>query len=135
MTPVVRAAGGVLCRRATAGDEVLLIHRSRYGDWTLPKGKCEPDERDEDCALREVEEETGLVCALETELPSTRYTDGRGRPKCVRYWAMRVVGGELRPAPPEVDEVRWLPLDEARALLTYEHDRAVLDGHPAGAAL
>ncbi len=127
MTPVVRAAGGILRRDGVDGAEVLVIHRSRYGDWTLPKGKCEPGESDEDCALREVEEETGLVCGLLDELSSTEYVDSKGRLKRVRYWAMRVVGGDLRPAPPEVDEACWVTADEARRLLTYERDSAVLD--------
>ena len=127
MTPVVRAAGGVLLRDGVQGAEVLVIHRSRYGDWTLPKGKCEPGESDEDCALREVQEETGLVCGLLHELSSTEYVDSKGRPKRVRYWAMRIVGGEVRPAPPEVDDARWVTADEARRLLSYDRDSVVLE--------
>jgi len=75
--------------------------------------------------LREVEEETGLRCSLEFELPSTRYRDGEGRPKVVRYWAMRPVDGEATPDT-EVDEVRWLTLPEASATLTRDNDRTVL---------
>jgi len=75
--------------------------------------------------LREVEEETGLRCSLEFELPSTRYLDGEGRPKVVRYWAMRPVEGEAAPDT-EVDEVRWLTLREASATLTRDSDRTVL---------
>jgi 8-oxo-dGTP diphosphatase len=126
VTDYVRAAGGVLHRTGAGGDEVLLIRRSRYGDWTFPKGKCEPGEADEDCAVREVEEETGLRCALDRELPSTAYVDSKGRPKRVRYWVMNVIGGEARPAPPEVDEVRWVAVVEAEELLSYTHDRALL---------
>ena len=116
-----------MLRDSPGGPEVVLVHRSRYGDWTFPKGKCEGEEPEEDCALREVEEETGLVCELLGELPSTAYVDGKGRPKQVRYWAMRCVEGAVRPAPPEVDDVVWLALDEARRLLTYERDETVLD--------
>jgi 8-oxo-dGTP diphosphatase len=65
----VRAAGGVVVRDAPGGPEVLVVHRPEYDDWTFPKGKAEPGETDEACALREVEEETGLVCELESELP------------------------------------------------------------------
>jgi 8-oxo-dGTP diphosphatase len=126
VSAVVRAAGGVVLRDRAEGDEVLLIHRRRYGDWTLPKGKCEPGETDEACALREVEEETGLVCVLVSEAPSTDYLDGRGRPKRVRYWVMHVVGGAERAAPPEVDEVRWVPLELAAGMLTYERDAALI---------
>jgi 8-oxo-dGTP diphosphatase len=122
----VRAAGGVVLRPGSDGSEVLLVHRAAYDDWSLPKGKCNRGESDEDCALREVEEETGLRCVLEHELPSTSYRDARGRPKVVRYWAMRLVEGEARPQA-EVDDVRWLTLDDAQEALTWERDRAVLD--------
>ena len=121
----VRASGGVPVREGDDGVEVLVIHRPRYDDWSFPKGKRELGESDEDCALREVEEETGLVCALEDALPSTSYVDGKGRPKLVRYWRMRVVSGRLR-FEQEADEARWLATAEAAALLTYERDLAVL---------
>jgi 8-oxo-dGTP diphosphatase len=121
----VRAAGGVLWRRTPAGElEVLLVHRPRE-DWSFPKGKCEADEADESCALREVEEETGYRGRLGADLGESRYTDGRGRPKTVRFWAMSVDGGEGT-VNDEVDEMRWLPLDEAERLLSYDTDRAVL---------
>ena len=115
-----------MLRRAGAKPpEVLLVHRPKYDDWTLPKGKNAPGESDEAAALREVEEETGLRCQLLYELPSSRYRDARGRRKIVRYWAMRPLGGEFVPQA-EVDEVRWLPLAEAEPALSYERDRAVL---------
>jgi 8-oxo-dGTP diphosphatase len=122
---VVRAAGGIPVRTGTHGLEVLVVHRAKYDDWTFPKGKCEPDESDERCALREVAEETGLRCVLGPELPSTFYRDGRGRPKRVRYWRLDVVGGELE-FDDEVDEARWVSLARARELLSYERDLAVL---------
>jgi 8-oxo-dGTP pyrophosphatase MutT (NUDIX family) len=122
---VVRAAGGVPVRDGPGGVEVLVVHRPRYRDWTFPKGKCETGESDESCALREVAEETGLECVLEDELPSTSYTDSRGRPKRVRYWRLRVVGGEPR-FDHEVDGARWVTPAEAMALLTYERDVAVV---------
>jgi 8-oxo-dGTP diphosphatase len=122
---VVRAAGGVPVRRGVDGLEVLVVHRPQYGDWSFPKGKCDPGESDETCAVREVEEETGLRCALGPELPSTEYHDSKDRPKRVRYWQLHVVSGELR-FQHEVDEARWLAPGEAEQALTYERDLAVL---------
>ena len=122
----VRAAGGVVWRRtADASLEVLLVHRPRYGDWAFPKGKANADESDKDCALREVEEETGLHCELGPELGSTSYANGDGRTKVVRYWAMRALAGGFAPHA-EVDEIRWLEPGAAAAALTYPRDREVL---------
>lgn len=104
---------------------MLLVHRPAYDDWTFPKGKVEAGESDEECAVREVEEETGLRCTLERELPSTEYVDARGRQKAVRYWLMEVVGGALR-FDHEVDAARWVSPAEAEELLTYERDTALL---------
>lgn len=122
---VVRAAGGVVVRGRPDELEVVVVHRPQYDDWTLPKGKARSGESDQACALREVEEETGLRCELHEELGSTSYSDAAGRPKLARFWLMRPVGGELR-AGHEVDDARWLPFDDALALLSYESDRDVL---------
>jgi 8-oxo-dGTP pyrophosphatase MutT (NUDIX family) len=127
---VIRAAGGVVVRARDGIREVLLVHRPDYDDWTLPKGKALPGEPDEECALREVEEETGLACELLDELPSTSYRDAKGRRKRVRYWLMRPVTGELVFAH-EVDAARWLTAAEARETLTYSRDRAVVDASNA----
>lgn len=125
-TTVVQAAGGAVWRRSPGGVvEVLLVHRPRYDDWTLPKGKLEPAESHEEGALREVEEETGLRCALGPELPATSYRDRRGRPKLVRYWAMTPVSGRFRPTD-EVDGSRWMATTDAVGLLSYERDLGVL---------
>jgi 8-oxo-dGTP diphosphatase len=122
---VIRAAGGLVVRTGTNGPEVLVVHRPKYDDWSFPKGKVEGEETDEQCAVREVEEETGLVCVLEGELPSTEYVDGHGRAKRVRYWRMRQVDGELEPEH-EVDEARWVSPDAAEQLLSYGRDRALV---------
>jgi 8-oxo-dGTP diphosphatase len=122
---VVRAAGGVVVRGEPDAHEIVIVHRAKYDDWTLPKGKVEPGETDEECALREVREETGLSCELLEELESSSYRDALGRPKLARYWLMRPVGGRLRPSH-EVDEAGWVPLAEAEQHLTYGRDVAVL---------
>ena len=115
----------MVVREGESGAEVLVVHRPKYGDWTFPKGKCEPGESDEACAVREVEEETGLRCRPGKELQSTSYTDLRGRPKRVRYWLMRPDGGELV-FRHEVDTARWVSPGEARQLLSYERDLPLL---------
>jgi 8-oxo-dGTP diphosphatase len=117
----VRAAGGVLVR----DGRVALVHRPKYDDWSLPKGKLEPSESSEDAAVREVREETGIEAALREELPSVEYTDPKGRPKTVRYWRMEPLAGEFAPND-EVDELRWLEPHEAARCLTYDHDRELV---------
>jgi 8-oxo-dGTP diphosphatase len=110
---------------AGGGREVMLVHRSRFDDWTLPKGKHERGETDEQTALREVEEETGLRCRLGAELPTVDY-EVQGRPKVVRYWAMTVEVDLGREPDDEVDDWGWVAEAEALARLTYDHDRTVL---------
>jgi 8-oxo-dGTP pyrophosphatase MutT (NUDIX family) len=123
---VVEAAGGVVWKVTSKGlVKVLLIHRPQYDDWSFPKGKLDEGETHRQAALREVEEETGLRCRTGEELPHVRYLDRKGRLKRVRYWTMEPIDGEFT-ANDEVDEVRWLAVDDAMVELTYRHDRAVL---------
>ena len=130
-TKTVNAAGGVVVRYVTgatgAADEIALVHRPRYDDWSLPKGKLEDGETFEAAARREVEEETGLICALGRELSPVEYRDRKGRPKLVRYWLM-VAADPARPFAPnaEVDQLSWCSPDEALRLLSYEHDRELV---------
>src|SRR5580658_961604 len=111
---IVRAAGGVVSSCGTNGEaQVLLIYRARERrDWTFPKGKLEAGETYEMCALREVREETGLLCVLTGELPSVSYRDRKGQMKLVRYWAMRVLKRVATPCS-EVEAVRWLDIESA----------------------
>ncbi len=128
---VVQAAGGVIVRQTSRRKiQVLLVHRSHREDWTFPKGKLEAGESHERCALREVEEETGLRCTLGAELPTSSYTNGKGRPKVVRYWIMDSGNGRAEPRN-EVDVVRWTSLEEATTLLTYPRDREILTAFAA----
>ncbi len=118
----VRAAGGLVVRDRGEGPELAVVHRPRYDDWSLPKGKLERGEGWEEAALREVEEETGLRCALGRELEPARYRDRKGRTKLVRWWLMSPLGGSFE-AGDEVDELRWMTPEAAGELLDYEHDR------------
>ena len=122
---LVRAAGGVLWRPVGGGGiETALVHRPRYDDWSLAKGKPEDGEHLLETAVREVAEETGLVVVVGRRSVRTEYEVPEG-PKRVDYWLMRVVGGDFEPND-EVDDLRWLPPDEARRLVSHAHDRAVL---------
>jgi 8-oxo-dGTP diphosphatase len=123
MAEEVLAAGGIVER----DGRIALVHRPKYDDWSLPKGKLDDGESFEAAALREVLEETGLTCTLGAELEPTRYRDPKGRPKLVRYWRMTPTGdGVFRPSR-EVDALRWVTPEEARRLLSYDHDRALVD--------
>jgi polyphosphate kinase len=122
----VLAAGGIVYRPAgRSGEEILLVHRPRYDDWSFPKGKVDAGEPELEAAVREVAEETGQQVDVGPEVGSIEYTDRYGKRKIVRYWAMRALGGEFQPNE-EVDEVRWVTTEKAFGLLTYERDRALL---------
>jgi 8-oxo-dGTP diphosphatase len=121
----VQAAGGVVVR---ADGRIAVIHRPRYDDWSLPKGKLDGDETFEQGALREVEEETGIRGRILEELSPTRYRDRKGRDKIVHWYRMDFDGEPLAFAPnDEVDELRWLTPSEARDMLTYDHDRSLVE--------
>ncbi|TDB70633.1 NUDIX hydrolase [Micromonospora sp. KC723] len=127
----IRAAGGVVWRPGPDGGvEVCLVHRPRYGDWSLPKGKLEHGEHPLLAAVREVAEESDVRAVPQVRLPTVRYRS-EGRPKAVDYWSMRAVGaGGFQPGT-EVDEVGWLSVDEAVRLVSYPHDAQVLTAFAA----
>jgi 8-oxo-dGTP diphosphatase len=124
--PEVRAAGAAVVRREDGGPRWAVIHRPRYDDWSLPKGKLDPGEDFEQAAVREVAEEIGVHGELGPELPCTRYRDNKDRPKVVRYWLMEAPEVPAFEPNDEVDDVRWMTTEEALAALTYQRDHDLL---------
>ncbi|MDN5858610.1 MAG: NUDIX hydrolase [Pseudonocardia sp.] len=124
MTDLVLAGGCVVWRHGTAGPEVAVVHRPRYDDWSLPKGKLKPDEALTACAVRETAEETGLAVRLGASLGRVHYLGPTG-PKEVHYWAAQVRDGGFTPNA-EVDELSFLGVPRAARLLSYAHDAGVL---------
>ena len=126
VSKAVLAAGAVLWRSngTSWAPEIAIIHRPRYDDWSLPKGKVDPGETEPVTAVREVQEETGYSSHLGRRLASVSYPVEQGVKK-VRYWAARGVDGNFSPNA-EVDELKWLPVAEALKHLEYPHDRKVL---------
>lgn len=129
---MVKASGGVIFRSHDGAIEVLIVHRPRYDDWSLPKGKRDDGETDEACAIREILEETGLTVDLGEELPSAEYIDHKGRPKLVKYWMMTIsdacemIEADTFVSNDEVDVVRWVTQEAAANILSYPHDLVVL---------
>jgi 8-oxo-dGTP diphosphatase len=123
--PEIAAAGGVLIAPSDDGPLIVVIHRPKYMDWSLPKGKLEEGEGWQEAALREVEEETGYRARALDELDRVSYRDRKSRRKLVRYWLMEPIEGQFEPHG-EVDEIRWVSMDEAERLLTYDHDKEIV---------
>ena len=131
---MIEAAGGVIVQVVDGTLLVAVVHRPKYDDWSFPKGKLEPGEDHASAARREVEEETGFRGRLGDELPEARYRHRDGEPKRVRYWRMEHTDGAFTPNA-EVDALEWLTVEAARARLSYECDRVILDAlaEPTGA--
>jgi 8-oxo-dGTP diphosphatase len=125
---LVLAAGGVVWRLRDDGDpEILVVHRPRYDDWSLPKGKLDPGEHRLAAAVREVHEETGARGAPQVRLRTVSYLTGEpGVEKSVEYWSMRLLADDGHDPDAEVDVRQWIPVPTARDRLTYAHDRGVV---------
>jgi 8-oxo-(d)GTP phosphatase len=133
VTEEIRAAGAVVWRPSGPGAQVLLVHRPRYDDWTLPKGKLEPGEHVLAAAVREVAEETGLAVSLGRRLPPVRYL-AAGLPKRVDYWVAEAAGAGAEFVPnSEADDVAWVPADASVGTrTTYQHDAETIAEFLAG---
>jgi 8-oxo-(d)GTP phosphatase len=125
MGKVIKAAGGIVWRESTEGRQIAVIHRPRYNDWALPKGKLEPGEDWESGALREVAEETGCKTQLGTFAGAVGYRVG-DKPKVVLFWNMFLSGDCTFTPSEEVDELRWVSIDAALDLLQYSSDKQIL---------
>ena len=124
-TDRIIAAGAVVTRSGASETEFLLVYREFRDDWTFPKGKVDPGEHLLTAAVREVREETGMAVELGVPLPTQTY-EVEGRVKDSHYWVAKRLAGEFVPND-EVTEITWLPLAQAKAKLTYKHDREVLE--------
>ncbi len=129
MGEIIRAAGALLWRDGPTGTEIAMVHRPKYDDWSLPKGKLDAGETEFEAAVREVAEETGYVADPGPGLGEVRYQVQAQRgpaDKVVVYWAMYAREGAFTPTA-EIDDLRWVSPDEASTSLTYARDREVVE--------
>lgn len=127
---LIRAAGGLVWRVNKNHREILVIHRTRYDDWTLPKGKLRDEERWEEAAIREVSEETGYSVEIVSFANSLFYYVSK-RPKIILFWNMKIIGNiskskRITDSPDEGDQVKWLTLKKALECITYEDEKELL---------
>lgn len=122
---IVAASGGLVWRKAKKGRELIVIHRRRYGDWTLPKGKVQPNESWMACALREVREETGFDVEIESHAGWVCYDTGEIT-KVVRFWNMRPIGESHFESSEEVISVHWLEPEDALNKMDHEGERLLV---------
>jgi 8-oxo-dGTP diphosphatase len=123
--PVIKAAGGILQRSTSRGDEVMVVYRKRHQDWTLPRGKVKDGESFQEAAMREVQEETGCSCRIGNYLGTISYSDN-GVPKVVLFWKMSVIDDKGPKKNEEIGEALWLPVAEAIERLSHAQEKALL---------
>ena len=127
-----KSCGAVIARQTEAGREILLIRHMNGGHWAFPKGHVEKDETEEQTALREIREETGLIVELDTGFRTVvTYSPKHGVMKDVVYFAAEVTGGTAQRQVEEVSDMRWAPLSEADELITYDNDKDILKKYQA----
>jgi 8-oxo-dGTP pyrophosphatase MutT (NUDIX family) len=122
----LRSAGAVVVRRHADGPRVLVVHRRRQGDWTLPKGRVRTRELPAAAARREVLEEAGVECTAGVRILDATWQDVRGRRRVIRYWLMELAGERAFEPTDEIAEIAWLPLLDAAAILRGTRDRRAL---------
>ncbi|MGC2695501.1 MAG: NUDIX hydrolase [Candidatus Angelobacter sp.] len=124
-SPVIKAAGGILHRSTSRGDEVMVVYRKRHQDWTLPRGKVKDGESFQEAAMREVLEETGCSCRIGNYLGTISYSD-KGIPKVVLFWKMTLVEEKGSRNTDEIGEAVWLQLPAAVDRLTHTQEKTLL---------
>ncbi len=126
---VIQAAGGIVWKKEKPDNKIALVHRHKHNDWSLPKGKVDPGETWEEAALREVLEETGCVGKIKKYAGSISYLLN-GKPKVVMFWHMDIKAKKPEEMNGEVDEIRWVTLAEAAALLDYQDEIDLIQSGP-----
>ena len=126
---VIQAAGGIIWKEEKQQKKLAVVHRHKHNDWSLPKGKLEPGESWKKAALREVLEETGCIGKIQKYAGSISYMLNR-KPKVVLFWHMKIKGFASDKMNGEVDEVRWVSVDEALELIDYEDEKNLIQTSP-----
>ena len=127
-----KSCGAIIARQTETGREILLIRHVNGGHWAFPKGHVEKDETEEQTALREIMEETGLAVTLDTGFRTVvTYSPKPGVMKDVVYFAAEVIGGAAQMQVEEVSDMRWVNLMDTDAYITYENDKGILRDYRA----